>query len=266
MSTEIQNRCVNMIARLFHAPIGDKEQACGSSTVGSSEALILSVLALKRRWQNREKAKGRDIRGVSPNLVMPSNVQVCVEKAARYLDIEERYVYCTREKLCLTPQDAIKLVDEDTIGVICILGSTYTGVYENVKEMNDLLLELERKTGLYVPIHVDAASGGFVAPFACPDLEWDFQLPMVVSINTSGHKYGLCYAGIGWVIWRSKECLPEDLVFHIDYLGSDQASFTLNFSKSAAPIVSQYYMLLRLGRSGYRDVMINIYNNCAYLI
>lgn len=155
MSTELQNRCVNMIGRLFHAPLKATEQAIGSSTVGSSEAIILAVLALKRRWQNREKGKGRDIRGVTPNLVLPSNVQVCVEKAARYLDVEERYVYCKEDQLCLDPKEAIKLVDQDTIGVICILGSTYTGAYENVKEMNDLLVLLESDTGLKVPIHVD---------------------------------------------------------------------------------------------------------------
>lgn len=190
-SAEIQNRCVNMIARLFHAPTADGEgddsstHAMGTSTIGSSEAIMLGTLAMKKRWQNKRKAAGKD--WSRPNIVMNSAVQVCWEKAARYFDVEEKYVYCTDTRYVIDPQQAVDLVDENTIGICAILGTTYTGEYEDVKAINDLLVE----RGIDCPIHVDAASGGFVAPFIKPDLEWDFRLEKVVSINVSGHKYGL---------------------------------------------------------------------------
>ncbi|KAJ3021707.1 hypothetical protein HKX48_007993 [Thoreauomyces humboldtii] len=263
MSAELQNRCVNMIARLFNAPVGKNGNALGVSTIGSSEAIMLATLALKRKWQIRRKDAGKSTE--KPNIVMGSNVQVCWEKAARYMEIEARYVNCDEEHLYLNPEKAIKLVDENTIGVVAILGSTYTGHYEDASAMNDLLLKLKADTGLVVPMHIDAASGGFVAPFVAPDLKWDFRLETVVSINVSGHKYGLCYAGIGWAVWRSPEDLPEDLVFHINYLGSDQASFTLNFSKGASPVISQYYVLIRLGKEGFKNIMGNLYQNTKYL-
>ncbi|KAJ3055991.1 hypothetical protein HK097_008480 [Rhizophlyctis rosea] len=264
MSAELQNRCVNIIANLFNAPNDDETgNAIGTSTVGSSEAIILSTLALKRRWQLRRKAEGKSTG--KPNLVMGSNVQVCWEKAVRYLEIESRDVLCDSDHLYLNPEKAIELVDENTIGVVVILGSTYTGHYEDAQRMNDLLLKLKEEKGLDVPIHVDAASGGFVAPFVAPDLVWDFRLPTVASINVSGHKYGLVYPGVGWAVWRNKEYLPEDLVFHINYLGSDQASFTLNFSKGASNVVAQYYMFIRLGFKGYKSIMENLHANSNYL-
>lgn len=185
-SAEIQNRCVSMIARMFNAPVhNDDENAIGTSCVGSSEAIMLGTLAMKRRWQNKRKAEGKDFS--KPNLVMNSAVQVCWEKAVRYFDIEEKYVYCTRDRYVIDPEEAVKLVDENTIGICAILGTTYTGQYEDVKAINDLLV----KKGIDCPIHVDAASGGFVAPFVHPSLVWDFRLERVVSINVSGHKYGL---------------------------------------------------------------------------
>ena len=185
-SAEIQNRCVNMIARIFNAPVDeDKCQAMGTSCVGSSEAIMLGTLAMKKRWQNKRKAEGKDYS--RPNIVMCSSVQVCWEKAARYFDVEEKYVYCTPERYVIDPVEAVNLVDENTIGICAILGTTYTGQYEDVKAINDLLVE----KGIDCPIHVDAASGGFVAPFVNPKLEWDFRLERVVSINVSGHKYGL---------------------------------------------------------------------------
>lgn len=185
-SAEIQNRCVNMIARLYHAPVeGGDEHPMGTSTIGSSEAIMLGTLAMKRRWQNRRKAEGKDFS--RPNIVMNSAVQVCWEKAARYFDIEERYVYCTDERYVIDPKEAVDLIDENTIGICAIMGTTYTGEYEDVKGINDLLIE----RGIDCPIHVDAASGGFVAPFINPNLMWDFRLEKVVSINVSGHKYGL---------------------------------------------------------------------------
>lgn len=185
-SAEIQNRCVNMIARMFNAPTsGDDDHPMGTSTIGSSEAIMLGTLAMKRRWQNRRRAEGKDVS--RPNIFMNSAVQVCWEKAARYFEIEERYVYCTESRYVIDPQQAVDLVDENTIGICAILGTTYTGEYEDVKAINDLLVE----RGIDCPIHVDAASGGYVAPFINPSLQWDFRLEKVVSTNVSGHKYGL---------------------------------------------------------------------------
>ncbi|EAU36671.1 glutamate decarboxylase [Aspergillus terreus NIH2624] len=258
-SAEIQNRCVNMIARLFNAPTSGDEHPMGTSTIGSSEAIMLGTLAMKRRWQNKRKAEGKDCS--RPNIVMNSAVQVCWEKAARYFDVEERYVYCTPDRFVLDPAQAVDLVDENTIGICAILGTTYTGEYEDVAAVNDLLVE----RGLDVPIHVDAASGGFVAPFINPNLRWDFRLEKVVSINVSGHKYGLVYPGVGWVVWRSPEYLPKELIFNINYLGAEQASFTLNFSKGASQVIGQYYQMIRLGKRGYRSIMVNITRIADYL-
>ncbi|KAE8719202.1 Glutamate decarboxylase 1 [Hibiscus syriacus] len=157
------------------------------------------------------------------------------------------------------------MVDENTICVAAILGSTLNGEFEDVKLLNDLLVEKNKETGWDTPIHVDAASGGFIAPFLYPELEWDFRLPLVKSINVSGHKYGLVYAGIGWVIWRSKDDLPDELIFHINYLGADQPTFTLNFSKGSSQVIAQYYQLIRLGYEGYRNVMENCHENAMVL-
>ncbi|KAI7890585.1 glutamate decarboxylase [Mucor mucedo] len=256
-SVELCNRCINMIARLYNAPMDSAEQeSLGCSTVGSSEAIILATLAMKRRWQNARREKG--LSTDNPNLVMGANCQVAWHKAVRYLELEGREVECTEEMLYMDPHKAVDLVDENTIGVCAILGSTYTGHYEDCKTLNTLLEEKNEANGWDVGIHVDAASGGFVAPFVVPDLEWDFRLSRVVSINVSGHKYGLTYAGIGWAIWRSAEYLPKSLIFNINYLGSDQASFTLNFSKGAAHVIAQYYVLIRLGQTGFRKIMTNL--------
>ncbi|POS72680.1 glutamate decarboxylase 1 [Diaporthe helianthi] len=258
-TAEMQNRCVNMIGNLFNAPVGNGEGAIGTSCVGSSEAIILGVLAMKRCWKNKRKAEGKSTE--NPNIVMSSAVQVCWEKATRYLEIEERLVYCTEDRYVIDPKQAVDLVDENTIGICCILGTTYTGEYEDVKAINDLLIE----KGLETPIHVDAASGGFVAPFTSPELLWDFRLPRVVSINVSGHKYGLVYPGVGWIVWRDAEHLPQELVFNINYLGADQSSFTLNFSKGASQVIGQYYQLIRLGKKGYTQIMKNLTLTADYL-
>ncbi|KAH8677863.1 glutamate decarboxylase [Xylariales sp. PMI_506] len=260
VSADIQNRCVSMIGRLFNAPTtGSSESAVGTSCVGSSEAIMLAVLAMKKRWKNKRKAQGKSTE--NPNLIMSSAVQVCWEKATRYFEVEEKLVYCTPERYVIDPQETVDLIDENTIGICAILGTTYTGEYEDVKAVNDLLV----KKGLDVPIHVDAASGGFVAPFVVPELEWDFRLEKVVSINTSGHKYGLVYPGVGWVVWRGAEYLPKELVFNINYLGADQSSFTLNFSKGASQVIGQYYQLIRLGKKGYRAIMSNLTRTADYL-
>ncbi|KAJ3206122.1 hypothetical protein HK099_000621 [Clydaea vesicula] len=262
---DIHNRCVNMIARLFNAPFTENEEALGCSTIGSSEAIILSVLAMKRRWQQKRKAA--NLSTDSPNLVMGANVQVCWEKAVNYLEIEAKYVYCTEDCLVLDPKKAVELCDENTIGICLILGSTYNGEYEDVKAVNELLEKkcADTNGAVDIPIHVDAASGGFVAPFINPELEWDFRLPRVVSINVSGHKYGLVFAGVGWAIWRSKEYLPQNLIFTINYLGAEQNSFTLNFSKGSSQVIAQYYVLIRLGKSGFRAIMRNLQSYSDYL-
>ncbi|KJZ68260.1 hypothetical protein HIM_12346 [Hirsutella minnesotensis 3608] len=258
-SADIQTRCVNMIGDLCHAPSGS---AIGTSAVGSSEAIMLAVLAMKRRWRQRQEAAGKSrAECSSPNIVMSSAVQVCWEKAARYFEIDERFVYCTRDRFVIDPQEMVGLCDDNTIGCVLLLGTTYTGHYEDVRAVSDLLVE----RGVDVPIHVDAASGGFVAPFVVPDLEWDFRCEKVVSINVSGHKYGLVYPGVGWVIWRAPKYLPQDLVFNIDYLGAQQSSFTLNFSKGASQVIGQYYQLIRLGRRGYRAIMSNLTRTADYL-
>ncbi|KAI2616282.1 glutamate decarboxylase [Hypoxylon sp. NC1633] len=260
-SADIQNRCVSMIGRLFNAPTDQEDGggAVGTSCVGSSEAIMLAVLAMKKRWKNRRQAEGKSTD--SPNIVMSSAVQVCWEKATRYFEVDEKLVYCTPDRFVIDPKETGDLVDENTIGICVILGTTYTGEYEDVKSVNDLLIE----RGIDVPIHVDAASGGFVAPFVVPDLEWDFRCEKVVSINVSGHKYGLVYPGVGWVVWRDAEFLPKELVFNINYLGADQSSFTLNFSKGASQVIGQYYQLIRLGKKGYRAIMSNLTRTADYL-
>ncbi len=250
-TAEIERRCVNIVADLFHAPVdGD---AVGASTIGSSEAVMLGGLAMKWKWRQRREAAG--LPTDKPNLVLGSNVQVVWEKFCRYWDVEPRYVPVTKDRYVVDPDDVMTRVDENTIGVIPILGTTYTGEYEPIKEIHDRVVAYNAANGTDIPIHVDAASGGFVAPFLHPDLEWDFRLPQVKSINVSGHKYGLTYPGIGFVMWRSADDLPEDLIFHVNYLGGDMPTFTLNFSRPGNQIVGQYYNFVRLGFEGYRRIM-----------
>ncbi|XP_061356047.1 glutamate decarboxylase-like [Gastrolobium bilobum] len=263
VTTELQNRCVNIIAHLFNAPIGEDEVAVGVGTVGSSEAIMLAGLAFKRKWQTKRKGEGKPYD--KPNIVTGSNVQVCWEKFARYFEVELKEVKLTEGYYVMDPVKAVEMVDENTICVAAILGSTMTGEFEDVKLLNELLTKKNKETGWNTPIHVDAASGGFIAPFLYPDLEWDFRLPLVKSINVSGHKYGLVYPGVGWVVWRSKDDLPDDLVFHINYLGSDQPTFTLNFSKGSSQIIAQYYQFIRLGFEGYKNIMENCLENARFL-
>ncbi|KAF5391314.1 hypothetical protein D9757_002083 [Collybiopsis confluens] len=260
----IHTRCISVLADLWHAP--SAKQAIGTATTGSSEAIQLGGLAMKRIWQDKRKAAGKSIHEPGPNIVMGANAQVALEKFARYFEVECRLVPISVEsKYRLDPKKAMEYVDENTIGVFVILGSTYTGHYEPVKEMSDLLDKYEAKTGHSVPIHVDGASGAFVAPFATPQLEWDFKIPRVVSINTSGHKFGLAYVGVGWVIWRDKAHLPKDLIFELHYLGSVEYSFSLNFSRPAAPIIAQYFNLIHLGFEGYRNVALDDLRNARLL-
>jgi glutamate decarboxylase len=260
-TTEIHNRCVNMLARLFNAP--EQNAAVGCATVGSSEAIHLAGLALKWRWRRRRRQEG--LPTDAPNIVMGGNVQVCWEKFARYFDVEPRYVPLTPERYVIGVDEAMELVDENTIGVVGILGSTYTGEYEPIRALNDAIVELNHRHGWDVGLHVDGASGAFVAPFTRPELEWDFRLPAVTSINVSGHKFGLVYPGLGWAIWRNQEDLPDELIFHVNYLGGDQPTFNLNFSRGAGQVIAQYYNFLRLGRKGYTEIMQGLDATTAYL-
>jgi glutamate decarboxylase len=250
-TAEIERRCVNIVADLFHAQ--PHETAVGVSTIGSSEAVMLAGLALKWRWRARRTAAG--LAADRPNLVLGSNVQVVWEKFCRYWDVEARYVPITTDRYTITPETALAPVDENTIGVVAILGTTFTGQYEPIKDIAAALERLNAERGWTVPLHVDAASGGFVAPFLQPDLEWDFRLPVVKSINVSGHKYGLTYPGVGFVVWRDQQDLPDELVFHVNYLGGDMPTFTLNFSRPGNQIIGQYYNFIRLGRGGYTQIM-----------
>ena len=269
VTAAIEQRCVCMVADLFHAEDlrdDDPASATGVSTVGSSEAVMLAGLALKWRWRERAgSGKGQDWKNRTPNLVMGSNVQVVWEKFCRYFDVEARYLPMEEGRYVITPEQVVDAVDENTIGVVAILGTTFTGELEPVGGICAALDKLAADGGCDVPVHVDAASGGFVVPFLHPDVVWDFRLPRVVSINVSGHKYGLTYPGIGFVVWRNAEHLPEDLVFRVNYLGGDMPTFTLNFSRPGNQVVGQYYNFLRLGRDGYLQVMRCLSENAQWL-
>lgn len=269
VTAAIEQRCVCMVADLFHAEDlrdDDPSSATGVSTVGSSEAVMLAGLAMKWRWRERAgSGKGQDWKNRTPNLVMGSNVQVVWEKFCRYFDVEARYLPMEDGRYVITPEQVVDAVDENTIGVVAILGTTFTGELEPVGDICAALDKLAADGGCDVPVHVDAASGGFVVPFLHPDVVWDFRLPRVVSINVSGHKYGLTYPGIGFVVWRNAEHLPEDLVFRVNYLGGDMPTFTLNFSRPGNQVVGQYYNFLRLGRDGYLQVMRCLSENAQWL-
>ena len=244
----LEMRCVNILSKLWHGP----DEGVGCSTTGSSEAAMLGGLALKRRWQKRRAAAGEPTD--RPNLVMGINVQVCWEKFANYWDVEMRLVPMEGDRFNLSAEEAVARCDENTIGVVAILGSTFDGSYEPIEEICNALDDLQTRTGLDIPVHADGASGAFVAPFIDPDLVWDFRLPRVTSINASGHKYGLVYPGVGWALWRDQEALPEDLVLWVNYLGDNMPTFALNFSRPGAQVVAQYYNFLRLGFEGYAQV------------
>ncbi|HEX3647781.1 MAG TPA: glutamate decarboxylase [Pseudonocardiaceae bacterium] len=249
-TAELEARCVRMLGTLWHAPGGSA--AVGCSTTGSSEACMLAGLAMKRRWRHRRQADGKPTD--RPNIVMGINVQICWDKFANYWDVEPRLVPMDGDRFLLSAEEAVKLCDENTIGVVAIMGSTFDGGYEPVADICAALDDFENRTGVHVPVHVDGASGGMVAPFCDPDLVWDFRLPRVASINTSGHKYGLVYPGVGWVVWREAEALPEELVFRVNYLGGDMPTFALNFSRPGGQVAAQYYNFVRLGFDGYQRV------------
>ncbi|HZN89821.1 MAG TPA: glutamate decarboxylase [Thermoleophilaceae bacterium] len=248
-TAEIEQRCIRMLADLFNAP----GETTGARTQGSSEAIMLGALSLKWKWRERREAAGKDT--ARPNLVFGGDVHVVWEKFCRYFDVEPRIIPLQPDKYTIGPEDVEPHVDENTVGVAAVLGTTFTGHADDIVGINNLLIRLRDEKGLDVPLHVDGASGGFVWPFLYPDSEWDFRLEQVRSINVSGHKYGLVYPGIGWLVFREKSDLPEELVFYENYLGKTDATFTLNFSTGSAMVLAQYYNFVRFGREGYRYIM-----------
>lgn len=254
-TAELEQRCVHMVADLWHAP--DPTGTLGTSTTGSSEAAMLGGLAAKFRWR---KKGGKGV----PNFVC-GPVQVCWEKFARYFDVEIRQIPLRGDQLTMHPDDIAAHVDENTIMVVPTFGQTFTGLFEDVAGISKALDDIQAKTGLDIPIHVDAASGGFLAPFCAPDVVWDFRLLRVKSINASGHKTGLAPLGAGWAIWREARDLPEDLIFDVDYLGGSMATFNLNFSRPGSQVITQYYDFIRLGRTGYTRVQEQIYRVSQHL-
>ena len=263
-ANEIEKRCVNIVANLFSSSAANLNAAVGTSTIGSSEAVMLAGLAMKWRWRQKNNITEDGSR--KPNLVLGSNVQVVWEKFLRYFDVAARYIPITAEQTTITAEQVRAEVDQDTIGVVAILGVTFTGEYEPIEEIAQMLDQVEQQQGLDIPLHVDAASGGFVAPFMQPDLKWDFRLSRVVSINVSGHKYGLVYPGVGWVVWRDAIHLPKELIFNVNYLGGEMPTFNLNFSRPSAFVIAQYYNFLRLGYKGYKDILSNLEELKQYLV
>jgi len=259
ISAEIEQRCVRMLADLYHAP----GETTGTRTQGSSEAIMLGALSLKWKWKQRREAASLPVE--KPNLVFGGDVHVVWEKFCRYFDVEPRIVPLQEGKYTIGPEDVQPLVDENTIGVAAVLGTTFTGHMDDIVGINELLVDLKAEGELDVPLHVDAASGGFVWPFLYPGSEWDFRLEQVRSINVSGHKFGLVYPGVGWLIFREESDLADDLVFYENYLGKTDATFTLNFSTGAAMVLAQYYNFVRLGRQGYTYVMEAMQKNARAL-
>ncbi|MEH6524527.1 MAG: glutamate decarboxylase [Sneathiella sp.] len=259
-SAELEARCVHMLADLWNSPVSADTVGC--STTGSSEAAMLGGMAMKWSWRAKREAQGKPTD--RPNLIT-GPVQVCWHKFARYWDIELREIPMEEDRLLMTAAEVLKRCDENTIGVVPTLGVTFTCQYEPVAKVAAALDDLQARTGLDIPIHVDAASGGFLAPFCDPDLVWDFRLPRVKSINASGHKFGLAPLGVGWVIWRESQDLPKDLIFDVNYLGGNMPTFALNFSRPGGEVACQYYNFLRLGKEGYRKIHYACYDVAAHL-
>jgi glutamate decarboxylase len=257
----VHQRVVSMIGRLFHAPADGKPT--GTATIGSSEAIMLAMLAHKRSWQRRREAEG--LPGDRPNMVMGADVHTCWEKFARYFEVEARVVPMETSRYTLTAEQVEPLLDERTIAVAGVLGTTFTGQMDDLESINDLLARIDSERGLRVPLHIDAASGGFIVPFSLPDLRWDFRLSQVRSINVSNHKYGLVYPGMGTVVFRDSSDLPQELVFHINYLGNDMPNYSLNFSRPSSSVVLQYFNFLRLGHEGYTEIVGNMLANARAL-
>lgn len=257
----IHDRMVNMLARLFNSP--EECKSIGSATIGSSEAIMLGLLAHKWTWKKKREADGKSID--KPNIVFGADAHICWDKFARYFDVEMRMIPMQEDRFIINTEEVGKLIDENTICVGAILGTTFTGQADPIKEINDYLVKIKKDKGWDIPIHVDGASGGFIAPFIYPDLKWDFRLEQVKSINVSGHKYGLTYPGLGWIVWRDEKDLPKDVIFEVNYLGGKMPTYTLNFSRGSSMVIAQYYNFLRLGREGYTKIAQNVVDNAKYL-
>jgi glutamate decarboxylase len=260
-SEVIHRRVVSMIGRLFHAPSGG--QPTGTATIGSSEAIMLAMLAHKRSWQRRREAAGEPAE--RPNIVMGADVHTCWEKFARYFEVEPRVVPMEEGRYTIGASEVEPLLDERTIGVAGLHGSTFTGQMDDLASLDALLGRVESERGWRIPLHVDAASGGFVTPFSEPELEWDFRLERVRSINVSNHKFGLVYPGMGTVVFREASDLPQELIFHINYLGGDMPNYSLNFSRPSSSVILQYFAFLRLGHQGYRAIVASVLSNARAL-
>ena len=257
----VHQRVVSMIGRLFNAPAHGTPT--GTATIGSSEAIMLAMLAHKRSWQRRREAAG--LPTDRPNLVMGADVHTCWEKFARYFEVEARVVPMEEGRYTIDAEQVEPLLDERTIAVAGLLGTTFTGQMDDLESINELLARIEAERELHIPLHVDAASGGFIIPFSQPDLRWDFRLSQVRSINVSNHKFGLVYPGMGTVVFRDSSDLPQELVFHINYLGGDMPNYSLNFSRPSSSVVLQYFNFLRLGHEGYTEIVSNVLSNAQAL-
>ncbi len=251
-TAELEQRCVSIIANLWN--IGKNEKFIGSSTVGSSEACMLGGMAMKFRWRKMAEKAGLDINAKKPNIVITSGYQICWKKFCVYWDVELRTVPMEEGCLSMDTEKFLDYVDEYTIGVVGLLGITYTGKFDDIKGLDEKLEEYNAQHDIKVYLHIDAASGGLFTPFVNPELEWDFRLKNVLSINTSGHKYGMVYPGIGWIVWRDEKYLPSELVFKVNYLGGELPTIAINFSRSASHIICQYFNFLRLGYKGYKEI------------
>lgn len=258
---KIQARVINMVARLFNSP--ESCESIGVGTIGSSEAIMLGLLAHKWTWKKRRQSERKPFD--KPNIVMGADVHTVWEKFALYFDVELKLIPLKKDTYVISAEDVAEVVDENTIAVGTVVCTTFTGQMDPVKEINDTLIKIKEEKGWDIPIHVDGASGGFIVPFLYPDIEWDFRLEQVRSINVSGHKYGLVYPGIGWLIFKDKTDLPEELIFNINYLGGSMPNYSLNFSKGSSTIIAQYYNFIRLGYKGYKNIMTNMHENAKYL-
>ena len=257
----IEQRIVNILAKLFNVP--KDSEFVGTSTIGSSEAIMLGLLAHKWNWREARKKNGLSFD--KPNIVFGGDTHVSWDKFARYFDVEPRIIPIARDHFTIKPEDVMKQVDENTIAVGVVLGTTFTGEFDPVVEINDLLVKLKKEKGLNIPIHVDAASAGFITPFFEPDFPWDFRLEQVSSINTSGHKFGLVYPGLGWLIFRNEELLHKSLKFYVNYLGDEMPTYTLNFSEGSSMIIAQYFNVMHLGKEGYSRIVERMMGNASYL-
>lgn len=258
---KIEKYCINILSDLFSAP--ELSRTVGTSTIGSSEAIMLGLLAHKWTWKKNREMNNKPTS--KPNIVMGADVHTVWEKFALYFDVELKLIPMEHGKYTINAKDVLENIDENTICVGVVLGTTYTGQMDNIEEINDVLVNVKKEKGWNIPIHVDAASGGFIAPFIYPDMKWDFRLEQVRSINVSGHKYGLVYPGIAWLIFKDESDLPNELVFNINYLSGQIPNYSLNFSKASSHIIAQYYNFLRLGKNGYRNIMESILENAKYL-